>query len=48
MRLKSRHTYSNPKSHSIEKLSLISEIYSLHGLCSIADVYVRLQKLGYK
>ena len=45
---KSRRPRNSPNKHSKEELDLIFNTYAEHGLYGNAEVYVRLQELGYK
>lgn len=45
---KSRRPRNSPNKHSQEELELIFNTYAEHGLYGNAEVYVRLQELGYK
>ena len=46
--LKSRRPHNSPNKHTEEELKLIEQVYIEHGLYGMAEVYVRLQELGYK
>lgn len=45
--LKSRKPHTSPNKHTEEELCLIERVYIEHGLYGMAEVYVRLQELGY-
>lgn len=46
--LKSRKPHSHPNTHTKEELELIKQVYSRYGCDGLAEVYVQLQKRGYK
>ena len=46
--LKSRKPHSHPNRHTKEELDLIKQVYSRYGCDGLAEVYVQLQKRGYK
>lgn len=46
--LKSRRPHSHPKAHTEEEIELIKKIKSRYGIDGLAEVYVQLQKRGYK
>ena len=46
--LKSRKPHNHPNTHTEEELSLIKKVKSRYGNDGLAEVYVQLQKRGYK
>lgn len=46
--LKSRKPHSHPNTHTKEELELIKQVYGRYGCDGLAEVYVQLQKRGYK
>lgn len=46
--LKSRKPHSHPNAHTNEELDLIKQVYKRYGCDGLAEVYVQLQKRGYK
>ena len=46
--LKSRRPHSHPNAHTEEEIKLIRQVKSRYGCDGLAEVYVQLQKRGYK
>lgn len=46
--LKSRRPHSHPNAHKTEEIELIKKVKSRYGVDGLAEVYVQLQKRGYK
>lgn len=46
--LKSRRPKSHPNAHTEEEIKLIKKVKSRYGIDGLAEVYVQLQKRGYK